>query len=75
MSQSMPASKASTLAPLQVIASFSSLSRCTSWAVSARKTSPVPVIFISDVPSPDTAFLSMRPMPPEPACSNFTSPW
>ena len=37
-----------------------------SWAVSARKTSPVPVIFISVVPSPDMAFLSMRLIPPEP---------
>ncbi len=40
-----------------------------SWAWSARNTSPAPVIFISWVPSPVTAFLSMRPMPPEPACS------
>ena len=52
MSQSMSESKASTLAPLQVMASFSSLIRWMSCAWSARKTSPVPVIFISLVPSP-----------------------
>ena len=52
MSQSMPESNASTLAPLHVMASFSSLSRWTSCAVSARNTSPVPLIFISWVPSP-----------------------
>ena len=46
-----------------------------SCAWSARNTSPLPDIFISVVPSPVTAFLSMRPMPPEPACSNATSPW
>ncbi len=45
-----------------------------SWAVSARNTSPLPVIFISDWPSPVTAFLSIRLMPPEPACSKVTSP-
>ncbi len=46
-----------------------------SCAVSARKTSPLPLIFMSVVPSPLTAFFSIRPMPPDPACSNFTSPW
>ena len=46
-----------------------------SCAVSARNTSPLPAIFISVVPSPLTAFFSIRLMPPEPACSNFTSPW
>src|SRR5918999_1877536 len=46
-----------------------------SWAVSARNTSPVPDIFIRVVPSPETAFLISRLMPPEPACSNDTSPW
>ena len=46
-----------------------------SCAVSARKTSPLPLIFMSDVPSPETAFLSIRLMPPEPACSKLTSPW
>ena len=75
MSQSMPASKASTLAPLAVMKSSSSRRMWTSWAMSARKTSPVPETFISCVPSLVTAFLIIRPMPPEPACSNVTLPW
>ena len=74
MSQSMFESNASTLRPLQVTRSFSSLKRWTSCARSARKTSPVPSIFISLAPSPVTAFLTMRLSPPPPACSKRTSP-
>ena len=43
--------------------------------MSARNTSPLPETFISSVPSLVTAFLSIRESPPEPACSNWTSPW
>ena len=75
MSQSMSASKARRFAPFTVIASSESRSSWISWARSARKTSPVPEIFISSAPSPVTAFFAIRLRPPEPACSNFTSPW
>jgi hypothetical protein len=75
MSQSMSESKARTLRPLHVIWSFSSRSRWMSCAWSARKTSPEPSIFMSLAPSPVTAFFTIRLSPPEPACSNFTSPW
>jgi hypothetical protein len=75
MSQSMSASNASRLAPLTVIASSSSFSSWISWARSARKTSPLPEIFISAAPSPVTAFFAIRFSPPEPACSKSTSPW
>ena len=46
-----------------------------SCAVSPKKTSPVPDIFMSVVPSPDTAFFIILLSPPLPACSNATSPW
>src|SRR4029078_352689 len=46
-----------------------------SWARSARKTSPWPGTFMSDCPSPVTAFLMKRLIPPDPACSKSTSPW
>ena len=75
MSQSMSASKASRLAPLTVMASPASFTSWISCARSARKTSPEPEIFISSAPSPVTAFLAIRFRPPEPACSNLTSPW
>ena len=75
MSQSIPDSNASTCGPLTVIFSPASCSSWISCAVSARKTSPVPVTFISWVPSLVTAFLSMRDSPPDPACSKCTSPW
>ena len=75
MSQSMSASNASRLAPFTVIASPESLSSWISCARSARKTSPVPETFISSAPSPVIAFFAIRLRPPEPACSNFTSPW
>ena len=35
----------------------------------------MPEIFISAAPSPVTAFFAIRFRPPEPACSNLTSPW
>ncbi len=75
MSQSIPSSKASTLAPLAVIDSFSSRSSWMSWARSARKTSPEPETFIRSTPSPVIAFFMNFIAPPEPACSNLTSPW
>ena len=75
MSQSMSASKASRLAPFTVIASPESFISWISCAKSARKTSPVPETFISEAPSPVTAFFAIRLSPPEPACSNLTSPW
>ena len=75
MSQSIPASKASTWGPLTVIFSPASLSSWISCAVSARNTSPLPETFINSVPSLVTAFLIIRESPPEPACSNLTSPW
>ena len=43
--------------------------------MSARNTSPLPEIFIRSVPSLVIAFLIIRETPPEPACSNRTSPW
>ena len=75
MSQSMSASMASRLRPLTVICSPSSLIRCTCWAVSARKTSPVPETFMRSWPSPVSAFFMNFDMPPDPACSKVTSPW
>ena len=41
----------------------------------AASGSTCPVIFMSRVPSPVMAFLTKRPIPPEPACSKATSPW
>ena len=76
MSQSMSASMASRLRPLTVICSPpSSLIRCTCWAVSARKTSPVPDTFMRSWPSPVRAFFMNFDTPPVPACSKVTSPW
>ena len=75
MSQSIPASKASTCGPLAVMLSSSSRSSWISCAMSARKISPLPETFIRSVPSLVIAFFSIREIPPEPACSKRTSPW
>ena len=75
MSQDRVGSKARTLWPLTLRASPSSRSRWTSAAKLAKNTSPRPRQRISGTPSPVTAFLSIRPTPPEPWYSKSTWPW
>ena len=60
-------SKARTALPLTVTASSSSSRMKISSASWARKTSPLPETFMSDMPSPVRAFLNIFPMPPDPS--------
>ena len=67
MSHVRPLSNASTALPLTVTASSSSSRTKISSASWARKTSPLPETFISDMPSPVKAFLNILPSPPLPS--------
>ena len=60
-------SNARTARPLTVTASSSSSRMKISSASWARKTSPLPETFISDMPSPVRAFLNIFPSPPAPS--------
>ena len=66
MSHARVESKASTLLPLTVRASFSRLTRWISIPSSAKKTSPRPETFINGMPSPVNVFFRNFPMPPAP---------
>ena len=67
MSHARVDSKAITLLPLMVTDSFSSQSRWISSASRARKTSPEPLTFMRDIPSPVKAFFSILLTPPLPS--------
>ncbi len=75
MSHSIELEKASTLAPLTEMASFSRYITWISLAKSATNSSPLPEHCIILTPSPVVAALSILPMPPEPLFAKRTSPW
>ncbi len=75
MSHASELSNASTFAPLTVTPSSSRWSTKTWSASCARKTSPLPETFMSDMPSPVNAFLNILPRPPLPSYAKSTSPW
>ena len=66
MSQVRVLSNARMLEPLTVTLSFSRCRTKISSASCARKTSPLPETFISDMPSPVKAFLNILATPPLP---------
>ena len=75
-SQSIPASKASRFVAVdgdEVVLQVDQVDLL--GLVGQEDLASAPSIFIRLVPSPVIAFLNIRPIPPEPACSKVTSPW